>query len=111
MTACPRQPWERACPKADASQQLPDFVDLSDEPQLASVALLHVAAKVVAHSLPAHHGVGRRLVDELCNDPSCITAVLAHLIADHCNELSELIDAYQLAIQSTSTDDQSEFPF
>jgi hypothetical protein len=111
LHACARRPWEHACPQADASQQLPDFVALSDEPQLASVALLLAAAKVVAHSLPAHHGVGRRLADELCNDPDCVIAVLAHLIADRCVELSELIAAYQLAIHSHRPDDQVEFPF
>jgi|APMed6443717190_1056831.scaffolds.fasta_scaffold111580_2 hypothetical protein len=113
MTArvCPRLPWERACFKLDASQQLPDSVDLSDEPQLASVAVLQAAAKVAAHALDAHYGVGRRLQDELCEDPDCIIAVLAHLIADRCNELSELIATYRLALQRPRSDDQSDLPF
>jgi len=108
---CPRLPWERACFKHDASQQLPDSVDLTDEPQLASVAVLQGAAQVAAHALDAHYGVGRRLRDELSQDPDCIVVVLAHLIVDQCNELSELLAAYRLALQRPSPDDQSELPF
>lgn len=109
--ACPRRPWESACIKPHAGKPLPDFVDLSDEPQLASVAVLEVAAQVVAHALPAHHGVGRRLRDEMTNDPDCITAVLAHLIVDQCNDLCELIAAYRLAAQRPRPDDSCDFPF
>ena len=107
MTAncCTRKPWEPACLQAKACTKLPDFIDLSDEPQLASVTLLQINAKVVAQSLLAHHGAGRCLADELSNDPHCITAVLAHLIAEQCTSMSELVEAYLLAVRNTERDD------
>lgn len=111
MHVCPHKPWQRACFKLDTSGQLPDFVDLSEQPQLACVAVLHVAAKTVAQALAAHHGVGRRLQDELCEDPDCVITVLAHLIADQCNQLSELIAAYRLAVHRPVPDDKHELPF
>jgi hypothetical protein len=90
---------------------LPDFNDLADEPQLASVAVLQVAARVASESLLAHHGVGRRLVDDVSEDPDCVNLVLAHVIVQRCNDLSELIAAYRLASQRTPSDDSEDFPF
>jgi hypothetical protein len=108
---CPRRPWEVASAPADANQRLPDFNDLADDPQLASLAVLQVAARVAGESLLAHHGVGRRLVDEVSEDPDCVVAVLAHVIVERCNDISELIAAYLLASRRAATDDRADFPF
>lgn len=108
---CPQRPWEIARSHAEVDQPLPDFNDLDDDPQLASVAILQVAAKVTAESLLAQHGVSRRLVDQICDDPVCIIAVLAHVIVGRCNEMSELIAAYRLVARHPPRDDLDEFPF
>ena len=107
----PQRPWENASVPADANQRLPDFNDLTDAPQLASVAVLQVAAKVAAESLLAQHGVARRLVDELDPSADCIVPILARLIVERCTELSELIAAYRLAAVRPDRNDLADDPF
>lgn len=107
------RPWETANDSTQSPQGLPDFNDLDDEPQLGPIALLDAAAKVTAAALLAQHGAAGRIADEVTHTPDCIAVVLARLIVLRCEELTELLAGYRVALQhsESAADDVADQPF
>jgi hypothetical protein len=83
---------------------LPSMIALADSPQLASMALLQTALRVVSTSLDLYHpGLGS--VKQVARDEHAWPpSLLAQLIADRCHELSDLIAAYRIALHPAHDD-------
>lgn len=107
------RPWEIARAETQPPLRLPDLNDLDDDPQLGPVALLQAAATVTASALLAQHGAAGRIEDEVSGSPDCIAAVLARLLVLRCEELTELLAAYRIALeqQQSAADCISDHPF
>lgn len=107
------RPWEIANAPTPAVQSLPDLNDLNDDPQLGAIALLDAAAKVTAAALLAQHGAAARIADEVTDSPDCISVLLARLVVLRCEELTELLAGYRVALQhsASAADELADEPF
>lgn len=86
-------------------------LDLDDEPQLASVAILHSALPIASAALAARHGEPAFPIPSKQSHLRAHTLLLARLIDAHCRSLSDLLDAYRTTIVLAAAEDDDNKPF
>ncbi len=87
------------------------YLDLLDDPQLASVAILHSALPIASAALAARHGEPHFPIPTSQSHLRAHTVLLARLIDAHCRSLSELLDAYRTTVVIAAAEDDDDKPF
>jgi hypothetical protein len=86
------------------SQDLPNFLDLEEAPELGPIALLRAAISVTQTALEASMGPAATLREAVEWQPGCDVPLLARLAVDRCRELDELLACYRIAVMSPRHD-------
>jgi len=86
-------------------------LDLDEEPQLASVAILHSALPIASAALAARHGEPELPIPCKQSHLRAHTLLLARLIHAHCRSLSDLLDAYRTTVTLAAVEDDDDKPF
>ncbi|HQP36469.1 MAG TPA: hypothetical protein PLI95_14875 [Polyangiaceae bacterium] len=87
------------------------YLDLDDEPQLASLAILHSALPIASAALAARHGEPQFPIPSRQPHLRAHTLLLARLVDAHCRSLAELLDAYRTTVALAAAEDDDDKPF
>lgn len=91
-------------PLPPRAPQLPTMMALAECPQLASLALLQTALRVVSTSLDLYHPDLGSIQDVVRDSGARPPSLLAQLVVGRCHELADLVAAYRIALHPPPED-------